>query len=356
MTELTEEVMHEAVAGRDSTYDGQFVYGVITTGVYCLPSCTSRPARPENLRFFSTISAATAAGFRPCKRCQPRGDTTLVKRVEAVARFIESHAEERLTLGDLAKQMNLSPSHFQKVFKATLGVSPKTFQDSVRMNRLKGELREGKGVTDAILAVGFGSMSRVYGESVRELGMTPKAYRSGGAGEAIAYAFKESTLGPMLMAATEQGVCFVQFGENKEQLLNLLNSEFPKATIQESSAQNAEALNAWIAALDSHISCGAPRPELPLDLRGTAFQVKVWRFLLSVKEGEVISYRELAANIEKPKAIRAAASACAANKVGVLVPCHRVLRGDGSLGGYRWGVEIKRALLDMERSRNSTKV
>jgi AraC family transcriptional regulator of adaptative response/methylated-DNA-[protein]-cysteine methyltransferase len=268
-----------------------------------------------------------------------------------IARYIESHADERLTLAGLAKQAGLSPSHFQRVFKAAFGVSPKAYQDAARLNRFKTALKEGEDVTGAIFSAGFGSVSRVYGEELRNIGMTPKTYRSGGAGETIAYACRDTALGPTMMAATEKGVCFVQFGKNTDTLLERLRAEFPQAKLVASPAQDATELDVWVEALDAHIGQGAPCPELPLDLRGTAFQMKVWRFLLSVSEGEVISYGELAARIEKPKAVRAVASACAANRIGVLVPCHRVLRGDGGLGGYRWGLERKRALLDAERSR-----
>jgi AraC family transcriptional regulator of adaptative response/methylated-DNA-[protein]-cysteine methyltransferase len=276
----------------------------------------------------------------------------LIKLVE-IARYIESHADERLTLAGLAKQAGLSPSRLQRVFKAAFGISPKAYQDAVRMKRFKAALKEGDDVTGAIFSAGFGSISRVYGEEVRNIGMTPKAYRSGGAGETITYVCRDTALGPIIMAATKRGVCFVQFGKDMETLLEQLRAEFPKAKLIASPAQDAPELNVWMEALDEHISQGAPRPDLPLDLRGTAFQMKVWRFLLSVHEGDVISYGELAARIEKPKAVRAVASACAANRIGVLVPCHRVLRGDGGLGGYRWGLERKRALLDAERSRKA---
>ena len=249
-----------------------------------------------------------------------------LSRLVEIAEYIGTHADERLTLAGLAKQTGLSPSRFQRVFKAAFGVSPKAYQDAVRMKRFKAALKEGDDVTGAIF----------------------------GAGENIAYAYRDTALGPMIMAATERGVCFAHFGENRETLLEQLRAEFPKAKLATSPAQYAPELDAWIEALDANISQGAPRPDLPLDLRGTAFQIKVWRFLLSVREGDVISYGELAAGIKKPKAVRAVASACAANRIGVLVPCHRVLRGDGSLGGYRWGLERKRALLDAERSRKST--
>ncbi len=276
-------------------------------------------------------------------------ESRLTRLVEA-ARHIEAHAEERLTLRELAGQVGLSPSRFQRVFKAAFGVSPKAYQDAVRMKRLKAALKEGDGVAGAIFSAGFGSLSRVYGEPARNVGMTPKAYRAGGAGETIAYAWRDTSLGALLMAATERGVCFAQFGEAPETLLEQLRREFPNADLIASGAQDAPELDAWITALEAHLAGGAPRPELPLDLRGTAFQMKVWRFLLSVRKGDVISYGELAAGIERPRAARAVAAACAANRVAVLVPCHRVLRGDGNLGGYRWGLERKRALLDAERS------
>ncbi len=226
--------------------------------------------------------------------------------------------------------------------------------DAVRMRRFKQSLKEGDGVTDAIFSSGFGSISRVYGEATRNIGMTPKTYRAGGAGEIITYACRNTALGLMAMAATDKGVCFVQLGDDEESsLVSKLKVEFPKAELSTSPAQDAPELDAWMEALDQHISEGAPRPDLPLDMRGTAFQMKVWRFLLSVREGDVISYGELAAEIDQPKAVRAVASACAVNRIGVLIPCHRVLRGDGSLGGYRWGLERKRALLDAERERQA---
>jgi AraC family transcriptional regulator of adaptative response/methylated-DNA-[protein]-cysteine methyltransferase len=349
----SEQKMRAAVASRDRDSDGNFYYGVITTGVFCKPSCVSRPALPENLRFFTSIGAAILAGFRPCKRCQPTEVAPQVARLVEVARCIESHADERLTLAMLADRAGLSASRFQRIFKEAFGVSPKVYQDAVRMRRFKQSLKEGDGVTDAIFSSGYGSISRVYGEATRNIGMTPKAYRAGGAGESITFACRDTMLGPMIMAATKKGVCFVQFGDDKESLLLKLQEEFPKAEFTASPTQNTLELDSWMDALDKHISKGAPKPDLPLDLRGTAFQMKVWRFLLSVREGDVLSYGEVAALIDKPKAVRAVASACAANRIGVLIPCHRVLRGDGGLGGYRWGLERKRALLDAERARHT---
>lgn len=353
MSMPSEQEMRTALAARDKASNGRFFYAVITTGVFCRPSCASRPARPENVRFFADADSARVAGFRPCKRCRPTEIAPELSRLVNVAQYMEAHADEHLTLGGLARRAGLSPSHFQRVFKAAFGVSPKAYQDALRMKHFKAALKEGEDVTGAIFGAGFGSVSRIYGEKVHNIGMTPRAYRSGGAAETIAHVCRDTVLGPIMMAATARGVCFVQFGKDADALLDQLRAEFPRAELIASAAQDAPELDAWIKALDAHLSQGAPRPDLPLDLHGTAFQVKVWRFLLRVREGNVVSYGELAAGIEKPRAVRAVASACGANRIGVLVPCHRVLRGDGSLGGYRWGLERKRALLDAERSRRA---
>ncbi|WP_421868219.1 bifunctional DNA-binding transcriptional regulator/O6-methylguanine-DNA methyltransferase Ada [Motiliproteus sp.] len=352
----SEQQMRAAIAARDKSRDGQFYYGVITTGVFCRPSCRSRPAKPENLRFFASIEAAMVAGFRPCQRCQPAEDSPRINRLVDIARHIEAHADQRLTLAELAELAGLSPSRLQRIFKQAFGISPKAYQDAVRMRHFKQSLKQGEGVTEAIFSSGFGSISRVYGEATRNIGMTPKAYRAGGLGESISYACRRSSLGPMMMAATEKGVCFVQFGDDEPGLIEQLQQEFPNATLAESEARHDPAsdqeLERWMEALEQHISQGAPRPELPLDIRGTAFQMRVWQFLLSIKEGDVLSYGEVAKQIDQPKAVRAVASACGKNRIGVLIPCHRVLRGDGSLGGYRWGLARKRTLLDNERERN----
>jgi AraC family transcriptional regulator, regulatory protein of adaptative response / methylated-DNA-[protein]-cysteine methyltransferase len=353
-TTPTEAAMRRAIATRDEGFDGAFVYGVVTTGVYCRPSCRSRPAKPENVRFFANPAAAESAGLRSCKRCEPRGihDRT-TQLMQTLAQYIEKNAGETLSLADLAKQAHLSPAHLQRKFKAVLGVSPKAYQDAARLKRLKNGLKSGQSVLNSITDAGFQSTSRVYGATTRNLGMTPSAYRAGGAGETIAYACRNTALGPLLMAATDRGVCFAQFGENEAALTTQLKGEFPRATVTTSHMADSPELDAWIRAFEAHIAGTAPRPDLPLDLRGTAFQIRVWRFLLQVHEGDVISYTELAAGIGAPKAVRAAASACAANRIAILVPCHRVLRGDGGLGGYRWGLERKRALIDRERAERS---
>ena len=264
----------------------------------------------------------------------------------AVARTIATRADESWPLADLAAEFGLSPSAFQRRFTAVIGLSPKALQDAARLGRLKSALKAGSRVTDAILEAGFGSTSRVYGEAPRDLGMTLSAYRDGAASELIHWAVRETRLGWLAMAATARGVCFAQFSNDADELRAELAREFPKATLLASDADVP--LDAWIAALDTHLSRAAPAPTLPLDLRGTAFQMRVWRFLQGIPLGETRSYADVAQAIGAPKATRAVGTACGANRVAVLVPCHRVLRGDGGLGGYRWGLERKRALLAAE--------
>jgi AraC family transcriptional regulator of adaptative response/methylated-DNA-[protein]-cysteine methyltransferase len=276
------------------------------------------------------------------------------RMIQSLAAYIEAHADEPLTLAQLAKRAHLSPAHLQRRFKAALGVSPKMYHDAARLRRLKGGLKAGKSVVDAVVDAGFESTSRIYNHAPRNLGMTPSAYRRGGAGETITYAARATAMGPLLMAATARGVCFAQFGASTSALIAQLQHEFPNATHTPSRMTDSRELDAWMQALDAHIVGNAPRPDLPLDLRGTAFQIRVWRFLLQIPEGSVMSYSELAAGIGAPKAVRAAATACAANRIAVLVPCHRVLRGGGALGGYRWGLERKRVLIDQERRRHAS--
>lgn len=351
MSILSELKMRTAIESRDKSFDRLFFYGVITTGVFCLLSCSARSAKDQNIRFFLSVEGALSAGFRPCKRCYPVDGSAQIEKLIEVVRYIEAHADQKMTLSSLAGMADLSPSRLQKVFKKTFAISPKVYQNAVRMRHFKHALKKGDSVTDAIYSAGFGSISRVYGESTHTLGMTPKAYRSGGAGEVINFACRHTVLGLMVMAATDKGVCSVQFGDNESTMLSQLRTEFPKAELIVSASQNAPELDIWMEALDQHISQGAPRPDLPLDIRGTAFQIKVWKFLLSIKEGDVLSYGEVAEQIGDPKAARAVGTACGKNLIGVLIPCHRVLRRDGGLGGYRWGLERKRALLEKERTR-----
>lgn len=346
---LPETSMREAIAARDTSFDGRFVYAVVTTGIFCRPSCAARPARPENLRFFATNAEAKEAGFRPCKRCAPDDPDKDLSRIIEIARFIDSDAGANLTLAALGRRFGLSPAYLQRKFKSVMGLSPKDYRDAARVKAVKDLLKEGDEVTGAIFEAGYGSTSRFYDGAMRHVGMAPAAYRAGGAGETIGYGYRNTVHGPLMMAASTRGVCFVMFGETEAGLVAQLAKEFPKARIMPAPDEHRGQLGAWMEALDAYLSGVSVKPDLPLDLRGTAFQRLTWNFLLKIPDGEIVSYAQVADGIGKPKAIRAAASACARNRIAVLVPCHRVLRGDGGIGGYRWGVGRKRALLDKER-------
>ncbi|WP_396225058.1 bifunctional transcriptional activator/DNA repair enzyme AdaA [Gemmatimonas sp.] len=274
----------------------------------------------------------------------------LVARMRQLAAFIEAHASERLPLARLAGEVHMSPHHLQRTFRAVMGVSPHQYQAARRLSQFKEALRTGQAVLAATYAAGYGSSSRVYEQVTGGLGMTPSAYRAGGAGESIVYAVRETGFGALLMAATARGVCQVEFGDDGDGLVARLHDHYPRATIEAAVESAREPLDAWMEALAAHVEGDGPCPQLPLDVRGTAFQIKVWRFLLSVPAGSVVSYGEVAAGIGHPEAVRAVGTACGANRLAVLIPCHRALRADGSLGGYRWGLTRKRALLDRERA------
>jgi AraC family transcriptional regulator, regulatory protein of adaptative response / methylated-DNA-[protein]-cysteine methyltransferase len=294
--------------------------------------------------------ALTSAPATPQLTRLPKAPSPdMVARMQRVAAHIEAHAEASLPLAVLAKEAAMSAHHFQRVFTSVLGVSPRQYQAARRLERFKARLRDGDAVLTATYEAGYGSTSRVYEQVTGGLGMTPSAYRAGGEGETITYAVRDTAFGVLLMAATERGVCVVEFGDEADVLVARLHDAYPRATLVPASESAREPLDAWMDALDAHVVQGAPRPELPLDLRGTAFQIKVWRFLLSVQPGHVVSYGELAEAIGHPHAVRAVGSACGANRVAVLIPCHRALRADGNLGGYRWGLERKRVLLENEQ-------
>lgn len=347
----SEAEMRQAISDRDGDYDDLFFYGVITTGVFCLPSCAARPARPENLRFYFDTSTAESAGFRPCKRCRPEARSSERQALIELAQFIAQNASEPLTLQTLAQRVDMGTTVLQKRFKALFDVSPKEYQNKQRLKEFKTALRSGSNITTASQDAGFSSSSRVFNAASRNIGMTPTAYRAGGEGETIYHAYRTTELGPLLMAATRKGVCFVQFGVDDLSLLSQLKREFPNAALKSSRAEHSPELDAWIEGLNNHLAGQAPKPDVPLDIRGTVFQIRVWRYLLSIKEGDVVSYAEVARGIGRATATRAVASSCARNRIGVLIPCHRVLRGDGALSGYRWGVERKRSLIALERAR-----
>lgn len=328
-----------AVLRRDRSLDGQFVTGVLTTGIYCRPSCAARHPKRENVRFFADCSDAAAAGLRPCLRCKP---DEVARDGDAVARalaLIEA-AESPLSLDALAEAVGYSPFHFHRLFKRAVGVTPADYARARRAGQMEQSLRSEERVTDAIYEAGYSGPSRFYDDAKKRLGMTPSAWRNGGAGVTIRWTVAETVLGPMLLAATDRGICRLSFDEDEV----ALRLRFPKAEIVEAGDALTELVRAAVAAVE------APGriPELPLDVAGTGFQQAVWRELSRIPPGETLSYAALAARAGRPKAVRAAGTACGANQIAVLIPCHRAKRGDGSLGGYAYGLERKLELLRRE--------
>jgi AraC family transcriptional regulator of adaptative response/methylated-DNA-[protein]-cysteine methyltransferase len=342
----------QAVLERDAAMDRRFVYGVTTTGVYCRPSCASRRPRRENVRFFDDPAAAAAAGLRPCKRCRPLErwqDDPEVALLLALCRRIDAAPDELPDGAALAQAAGRDVFQLNRLFKRYLTITPGDYIENARMRRVRHALRHSASVTDAIYDAGLGSSRGLYERAPGSLGMTPKKYRSGGAGLEISHAAGNTPLGLACIGATDRGICFLQFGEDRDALLAALAAEFPQARLAPMRDEARQAFDAWMIALNEHLEGRTPDLDLPLDLRGTAFQVRVWNYLRRIPYGEVVSYAEAAAAIDAPRATRALASACASNRVAVLVPCHRVIRGDGGLGGYRWGLPRKRALIDVER-------
>lgn len=346
----------EAVVNRGGEAQDRFVYGVKTTRVYCRPGCPARLPLRKNIVFFACCEDAEQAGYRACKRCRPKdavAETTgpLINRVvHALARRIEANPQESFDLRVLAERSGYSPFHLQRNFKAIMGSSPRQFQTATRLRMLKTQLRQDAPVSEAIYQAGFGSGSRVYEKADGHLGMTPSEYRSGGKGLTISYATGRTPLGRLMIGATDRGICFLQFGDDDPELVESLQRQFPAATLQAMPVAHRREFMRWMEVLNRHLRGLEPRLDLPLDVRGTAFQLIVWRCLQSLPYGEVRSYAEIAADIGKPRAARAVARACAANPVALLIPCHRVVRGTGELGGYRWGLQRKRVLLDAERT------
>jgi len=333
----------EALKKRDASEDGKFFFGVLTTGVYCRPSCPCRLPLRKNVRFYATEQEAARDGLRPCKRCRPLDRSMKdrdVSRIRKVCRYMESHPGKNFRLSDLSAMLKLSPFHFQRLFKTVTGVTPRQFAEALRLKKLKGELRTSPGVSDAIYGAGYGSSSRVYERGATRLGMTPKQYRTGGSGVTITHVTAESPMGLLMIGATDRGLSFVQFGESEKQLLAELSREYPSAAIEPMGEPRPPQLEAWIAALNRHLAGEQPHIDLPLDLRATAFQMRVWNYLQSIPYGEVRSYGEVAEAIGRSTAARAVARACASNRLALVIPCHRVIRGTGDLGGYRWGCRV----------------
>ncbi len=342
-----------AVCARDAAFDGRFVFAVKTTGVYCRPSCKARPPLRRNVQFFATTRDAQAAGFRACKRCHPDGPVVDTRAAEWCGWIRERVAEgDAVRLADLAQQFGLSETHFQRTFLAAVGVSPRRYAEGLRQEQFRGRLREARSVTEAIYDAGFGSSSRAY--EGRPLGMTPRDWRAGGRDLDVSFAVLDvpelRDVGQLLVAATDRGLCAVLLGESDADLLAQLQSELPQARLTPVAAPFSPSLTAWIAALRDHLR-GKAGVDLPLDVRGTALRLAVWSYLRTIPRGEVRTYAQVAEAVGQPRAVRAVASACAANAIALLVPCHRVLRGDGGLGGYRWGLERKRRLLEAEGAR-----
>jgi AraC family transcriptional regulator, regulatory protein of adaptative response / methylated-DNA-[protein]-cysteine methyltransferase len=349
---MNENLQWQAVQRRDTAMDRRFVYGVVTTGVYCRPSCPARRPLRGNIRFFDSPAEAGEAGLRPCKRCRPLErwhDDPDVARLLDLCRRVDADPDVLPDAAALAHAAGIDAYRLNRLFKRYLTITPGDYIEQVRVARIKHALRSSASVTDAVYDAGLGSSRGLYERAPRALGMTPREYRSGGAGLVISHATAQTPLGLVCIGATDRGICFLQFGEDAAALLAQLAGEYPRAELATMAPSAQPAFDAWIAALNANLEGHAPSPALPLDLRGTAFQVRVWNYLRGIPPGEVVSYGEAAAALGAPRATRAVASACARNRVAVLVPCHRVIRGDGGLGGYRWGLARKRALLDVER-------
>jgi AraC family transcriptional regulator of adaptative response/methylated-DNA-[protein]-cysteine methyltransferase len=338
----------DAVLHRDRRFRQLFVYGVRSTGIYCRPTCPSRRPRRDQVMFFAGPEAAERAGFRPCRRCDPR-DVALrdpgAQMVQRVCHYIDERLDSPVRLEKLGRVAGLSPFHLQRLFKQVLGISPLQYARARRLLLLKTHLKRGADVTSAMYEAGFGAPSRLYERASQDLGMTPGAYRSGGAATLVRYSVTNCSLGRLLVAATDRGVCAVRFGDSNGELVAGLNEEFPFASVREDTAPLDQYVRQIVACIEGHDI----HPDIPLDLRGTAFQAKVWETLRRIPRGQTCSYAEVASSIRQPRAVRAVARACATNPVAVLVPCHRVVRTGGRLGGYRWGVERKEKLLQAER-------
>jgi AraC family transcriptional regulator, regulatory protein of adaptative response / methylated-DNA-[protein]-cysteine methyltransferase len=344
---LAEEQKWRAVLERDASVDGEFVYAVRSTLIYCRPSCPSRRPQPEQVLFFPVPEVAEREGYRPCRRCLPHLHPSPEPRLEMVrqvCRHIEESSDNVPTLAELSTKVGASPYHLQRVFKQVMGITPRQYADACRLGKLKTNLKSGQSVTDALYDAGYGSSSRLYEQASSQLGMTPARYRNGGPGLRIGYAIVDSPLGRLLIAATERGVCAVCLGDDEAALEDALRREYPVSEIQ----QDDTALREWVQTILQHLSGQLPHIEVPLDIRATAFERLVWEQLTRIPRGETRSYRQIAEAIGQPSAARAVARACSHNPVAVLIPCHRVVRQDGSIGGYKWGAARKERLLAQE--------
>jgi len=350
---MNEALAWESVLQRDPSADDRFLYAVTTTGIYCRPSCPSRRPKRDNVAFFSSAAAAEEAGFRACQRCRPNRAKAPHRAVERARDYIDAHiadlGEERITLELLGEESGLSPYHLQRKFKEIVGLTPAQYIRARKSERLKGELKRGETVSRATFGAGYGSSSRVYGDSDKRLGMTPATYRRGGAGAHIEYVTARTSLGFLLVGATDRGICAVTLGNDTKTLERALEVEYPAAT-RTYVSHPSSSLQAWVADIIEAVDSDRVRLDIPFDIQASAFQWKVWRELQKIPFGETRSYSEIANAIGSPKAVRAVASACANNRAAVIIPCHRVVRQNGELGGYRWGLERKQLLIEKERA------
>ena len=351
--ELDNPAAWESVLQRDPSADARFLYGVTTTGIYCRPSCPSRRPKRDNVAFFSSAEAAERAGFRACQRCHPNRAKEPNRAVESAREYIDAHVagfgDERITLDLLGDHVGLSPYHLQRKFKEALGLTPAQYVRARKSERLKGQLKRGETVSRATYEAGYGSSSRVYDDAGSHLGMTPATYRRGGAGASIHYLTAPTSLGTLLVAATDRGICAVTLGDDDAHLEIALEREYPAASrtrVEEPSSDFRRGVKEIVAAVEGERATTG----IPVDIQASAFQWKVWRELQKIPLGETRSYTDVARAIGSPKAVRAVASACARNRVAVVIPCHRVIGQGGALGGYRWGVERKKRLLAKERA------
>jgi AraC family transcriptional regulator of adaptative response/methylated-DNA-[protein]-cysteine methyltransferase len=332
-----------AVLDRDAAADGRFVYAVASTRIFCRPTCPSRRPRRPNVRFFATPAEAATAGFRACRRCRPTAEPDVQRQVRAAQRYLDTHPDETVTLERLGQAVGMSPWHLQRVFKRILGMTPRAYASARRLERMKAGLKAGTSVSRATYDAGYSSPSRAYDESRARLGMTPGAYRRGGRGVRIRFTTATTELGQVLVAATERGLCAVTLGEDAAALEAALRREYPAAAVERDDEGLRRSAGAVVARM-----AGEEAERLPFDIDGTAFQWRVWDALQRIPRGHTRSYREVAADLGQPSAARAVARACATNRLAVVIPCHRVVREDGELGGYRWGLGRKRDLLERE--------
>ena len=348
--------MWNAVLARDSSRDGSFVFAVKSTGIYCRPSCPARRPRREQVSFYQLPEAAESEGFRACKRCRPQQAHTTDPKIELVRRIchaIDEHDEEPQTLKSLSEETGVSAHHLQRTFKDVMGITPRQYADSQRLKKFKTNVKDGSSVTNAMYDAGYGSSRSLYEKSSAQLGMTPATYGRGGNGMRIIYTTADCALGRLLVAATNRGVCSVALGDKDAELISALFAEYPNASIDSQDTAISPSLNLWLDQVLELVAGKTPNVDLPLDIQATAFQWQVWEELRRIPLGETRSYQEIAAAIQKPKAVRAVARACASNHAALVIPCHRVVRQDKSPSGYRWGLKRKEELLRREREMTS---